>query len=300
MKLTYNILISFLFCSILSFAFAGTSKQKKYYLVICAIFKNEEFYLKEWIEYHRLIGVEHFYLYDNGSTDRSVAILKPYIKAKLVDLVSYPIETNNQLDHTIHVQMPAYKSGLAIAKKTATWAAFIDVDEFIMPVKRFHLKKILRKYEEFGGLCINWQNYGTSFMDSLAPGELIIEKLIWKSFTNALAHRMVKTIVQPTRVRAMHDPHAFFYEEGYYAVNSNKQPLPDGRSYQEDILTDIIRINHYWFGTRNWFINHKIPRRKKWGLNILPEMIDDIISTGNQEIDESMLRFVPALKKRYY
>ena len=34
------------------------------YLSICAIYRDEAPYLVEWIEFHRLVGVEHFYLYD--------------------------------------------------------------------------------------------------------------------------------------------------------------------------------------------------------------------------------------------
>ena len=33
---------------------------KKYYVSVCAIFKNEGKYLREWIEYHLTAGVEHF------------------------------------------------------------------------------------------------------------------------------------------------------------------------------------------------------------------------------------------------
>lgn len=40
--------------------------------------KNEKPYLKEWLEYHLLQGVEHFYLCDNGSTDGTDAYLEPY------------------------------------------------------------------------------------------------------------------------------------------------------------------------------------------------------------------------------
>ena len=40
-------------------------QQKKYTVAVCAIFKNESVFLKEWLEYHLLIGVEHFYLYNN-------------------------------------------------------------------------------------------------------------------------------------------------------------------------------------------------------------------------------------------
>jgi hypothetical protein len=41
----------------------------KHYLSICAIFKDEAPYLQEWIEFHRLLGVEKFYLYNNNSRD---------------------------------------------------------------------------------------------------------------------------------------------------------------------------------------------------------------------------------------
>ena len=40
-----------------------------YELGIVAIFRNEAKNLREWIEYHRLAGVEHFWLYNHGSTD---------------------------------------------------------------------------------------------------------------------------------------------------------------------------------------------------------------------------------------
>ena len=51
-------------------------------LSIAAIMKNEKPYLKEWLEYHQLIGVEHFYLCDNDSNDGTEEYLQPYIKQK--------------------------------------------------------------------------------------------------------------------------------------------------------------------------------------------------------------------------
>ena len=34
-------------------------------LAIAAIMKNEGLYLKEWLDFHILVGVDKFYLYDN-------------------------------------------------------------------------------------------------------------------------------------------------------------------------------------------------------------------------------------------
>src|SRR5207248_10986601 len=56
-------------------------------LAICAIFKNEAPYLREWIEFHRLVGVSHFYLYRNGSTDDWEPVLRPYIGDGIATIV---------------------------------------------------------------------------------------------------------------------------------------------------------------------------------------------------------------------
>ena len=38
----------------------------KYFLSLCCIIKDER-YLEEFIIYYNLLGVEHFYIYDNES-----------------------------------------------------------------------------------------------------------------------------------------------------------------------------------------------------------------------------------------
>ena len=38
-------------------------------IAVCAIFKDEGPYLLEWLAFHKLIGVDLFFLYDNDSSD---------------------------------------------------------------------------------------------------------------------------------------------------------------------------------------------------------------------------------------
>ena len=45
-------------------------------LSIYTMIKDIGAMLPEWIEYHLMLGVEHFYLYDNGSTDNTRKILQ--------------------------------------------------------------------------------------------------------------------------------------------------------------------------------------------------------------------------------
>ncbi|XDE60951.1 glycosyltransferase family 92 protein [Arthrospira platensis BEA 1257B] len=47
---------------------------------ICAIMRDEGCYLMEWLEFHKLVGVERFYLYNNNSVDNTQDIVIPYIQ----------------------------------------------------------------------------------------------------------------------------------------------------------------------------------------------------------------------------
>lgn len=90
-------------CDVLSlpqYAEENRKTAKEYTVAVCAIFKNESVFLKEWLEYHLLIGVEHFYLYNNFSEDNYQDILAPYIEKGQVTLTEWPVQFG---------QLPAYK-----------------------------------------------------------------------------------------------------------------------------------------------------------------------------------------------
>src|ERR1700691_5704420 len=134
-------------------------------LVICALFHNEELFLKEWIDYHRSVGVEHFYLYDHKSDDRSLEILQPYVQEGLVDLFKWPINIKNQEEYLYKLQIPIYNTALKIVQKTSKWAAFIDIDEFIVPTYHDTIPHLLEEYENYGGLAVNWQMFGPAHFE---------------------------------------------------------------------------------------------------------------------------------------
>ena len=60
------------------------------YISIAIIIKNESLYIKEWIEYHLLVGVDRFYIYDVGSTDNVLEVLQPYIDKGVVIYQYFP------------------------------------------------------------------------------------------------------------------------------------------------------------------------------------------------------------------
>ena len=95
-----------------------------YDLSIVAILKNEGPYLKEWLDYHLLAGVDHFYLYDNDSPDNQAEVAKPYVEAGLVTYIPFPGKK---------MQFPAYTDAQKRFKFQCRYMAIIDGDEFIFP-----------------------------------------------------------------------------------------------------------------------------------------------------------------------
>ena len=45
-------------------------------VAIATVLRDEEHYVAEWASFHRAVGVRHFFVYDDGSTDRTLPILR--------------------------------------------------------------------------------------------------------------------------------------------------------------------------------------------------------------------------------
>lgn len=144
-----------------------TKTNKKYYLSICGIFKDEAHNMREWIEYHQIVGVEHFYLYNNFSTDNYNEVLKSYIEKGIVTLIEWPVTQG---------QMKAYKNCFDTFGKDSQWITCIDFDEFICPYKELTISDWLRKYESYPSVAIYWKMFGTSGLMKPDPVKLDIEQ----------------------------------------------------------------------------------------------------------------------------
>ena len=57
---------------------------QQHFLSFVTNFKNEQAYLKEWLDYHIQVGVDHFYLFNQDGSEESRKILAPYEQAGYV------------------------------------------------------------------------------------------------------------------------------------------------------------------------------------------------------------------------
>lgn len=142
---------------------------KDYNVSICAIFKNEAAYLREWIEFHRIIGIEHFYLYNNNSEDDYMSVIAPYIEDGIVTLTQW---TKNQ------AQMECYKDCISKYSCKTKWLGFIDIDEFVVPKSTNNIYDFLKKFEKNrGAIKIYWRMFGTSGLIDRDTNSLVTETL---------------------------------------------------------------------------------------------------------------------------
>lgn len=270
----------------------------KYYLSLVAIFQNEARFLKEWIEFYRMIGVEHFYLYNHLSTDNYQEVLEPYIEAGIVDLM-HVTERPKSLPEWNKIQVGAYSKTAREVSDITEWLMVVDTDEFLFPVNGRSLADALKEYDEYAALSVNWKIFGSSGVEHIAENELMIEKL---QGSNPKPDLQLKTIVKPRYVVAYENPHYPVLKDGYAQINENFKYFWRGAVPAE--TRHKFRINHYWARDLEFYRLRKMNRVhiKASGTQ---EEIDSKIAAlykHNEELstqhDDSILKYVEELSDR--
>ena len=261
----------------------------KHEIAIVAIAKNEGLYLKEWIEYHKLVGVTKIYFYDNESEDNTKEILKPYIESDFIEYI-YINGKGRQLD--------AYNDAIKRHKNECRFMAFIDLDEYIMPENAFEpigeiVNRVLSKRHNAAGIALNWCIYGNSGYKT-RPNGLITESYIDRAAeTNPMNH-MIKTLCNPRLVHYYISPHYPQYKLGAISVDSTGLHRSKGW-FCRNLTFKNIRLNHYFCKSEEDF---RIKKGRGLGDRVGSYHPTKYNSMNFNEIhDESMLTYRDILYK---
>lgn len=264
-------------------------------LSILATLKNEGPYLLEWIAYHQLVGVDHFYLYDNESTDDSAEILTALAKLGIVTYKFWPSQPG------LNKQVSAYEDFLASPQVRDTrWLAIVDGDEFIVPIEGGDLKAILKHYDGIGGVGFNWRVFGSAG-EQVRGDAPVMARFARASSPDHPANRHLKSIVHPTLVRAP-NVHMCEMQEGHRIVDEGGAEVDYLRKgYHNRIVSEKVRINHYFTKSREEW-NAK---RARGRAAVVPGDPDSIRSDSlfadmdlNDVEDRVIQRFLPQTEQR--
>lgn len=203
------------------------------YLSLCLICKDENEYLPEWLDYHILMGVDRFYIYDNESRTSLRESLRDYIERGWVLVVDIGGRAR---------QLYAYDHCLQSFGGNTVWMGFVDTDEFLVPKNALGLKELLKEYEGYGGVAVSSLFFGSNGHRARpSVGQIAAyTTCVHESFNE---YEYIKSIVQPSRVLVPNSPHDFIYKDASYCVNENFIRV-DGQHFP--VSTKRIQLNHYY------------------------------------------------------
>lgn len=264
-------------CKELLYRFFYSKKEGMYDLSVASIIKNEPDII-EWIEYHRLVGVDHFYIYDNESTDGLKEKLTPYIDKGVVTYIYYPGKAMQDKSINDAIKNYAYDT---------KYLAVIDGDEYIVPTEEGRLlpellDEIIETYHKSiyhpggfaGGIGINWRDYGTSGHKTKVDG-LVIENYLQRAEDDYYQNVHIKTIYNPRVVSYVDNPHNGHYRDGYYTISENGSLIPF--LYFYDGQCKKLRINHYFSKSEEQVIEKN---RRGWP-------VGDLVRDDEKELYEA-------------
>lgn len=271
----------------------NSGERKRYNVTICAIFKNEAPYLREWIEFNRVVGIEHFYLFNNNSDDEYMPILQPYISEGLVTLEQWP---KNQ------AQMECYNFCIDKYKSEAQWIGFIDIDEFIVPIEYNNIYDFLKLFENNrGSVKLYWKMFGSAgLMDrnlkSLVTEDFTVAWPLYYSVGKCFYNTSFDFDFNDENNRCLH--HMFW-------ANYHGKRIPPVNVFDKVCLDEVdlvkegthpIQINHYFTKSYKEYAMKKSKGDVYFNINPHDEEYFYLHEMENTAVDFSAYKYLIKLK----
>jgi len=266
---------------------------------LAAILKGEEAFTDEWILYHRMLGVSHFFLYD----DDEAAPLKTFLRPHRDYVTVIPWHGKSQSLPGRDRQTKAYLHALHHGALGYEWVAFLDGDEFVTLRKHAHLQEFLSQFPRAGSISLQWHVFGHNGYYDDPPG------LITASLTRRMHNpdRNVKTISRTACIADITTAHFCRLQAGY-RVDANN------RNFTEELYpgkSDIAHINHYQCRSfKRWMERvvrgvpcldapAQVAPHELWRTDAdecLKKFVTTVALNKNEFVDEFMLRYQQPLE----
>lgn len=206
-------------------------------VALVCIAKDEDHYLREWLDWHFNIGFDTAYVYCND--------WQPHMAVPPnTNIIYWPGKVQ---------QLNAYNDFLAKYSKDFDWAAFIDVDEFICTGKFDDIKSMLNDYKDYFALGLNWKLFGTSGYDKADYTVPVVDR-----FTHSQMgfNEHIKTLLNLKNIRNQFlqndvhfiNPHfVAIAVRSYFTIRADKREFVHGpfTQFKEQAPAGMPYIAHY-------------------------------------------------------
>jgi hypothetical protein len=221
--------------------------EDKHGVAICAIQKDGQAYVDEWVNYYFSLGVSNIYIYDNsdGYQLQQWGELRTRLHnnaTRKVLVTHFPGAAR---------QKQAYDQCIATIRQEnesravpLQWAALYDLDEFLVLKKHDTIGELLQEHCDVdkgcGGLVVNWYYFGPNGNFATAYAPLPLTKRF--QYRSSKADQHVKTIVHVKHFQNA-DIHCSSYRNNLTQFDTNGRA---GCPFNQDGPVDVAVIHHIY------------------------------------------------------
>lgn len=219
-------------------------------IAIVACVKDEASYIEEWVRFHQAVGIRHFHLYDDGSTDGTLDVLQQALKPQELTVVPWKMRMRDERSgEYLNGQTIAFAHAILNFGGRYDRMAFIDVDEFLLPKKGRTLEEALRGAGGFPNVSLPWHMFGHSGHFSRPAGPVCLNYTMRVSdpMQQNLDASNFKCIVDPVEVTKVGVHHFQTRSHGDRTANDAGKVVPKKeRKADEFYSAEFIQLNHYY------------------------------------------------------
>ena len=270
-----------------------------YDLAVVSMFKNESMILGEWLAHHVGVGVQHFYLIDNGSTDDYLPVLTPYIHRGMLTLVVDPFRAVQGTSYTIprfsldSSRMVEWsetprrgnrqllggtqtilfnKHFLEIIKRKTKWVLVVDQDEYIFSMRGSITDVLHSADSKCTELFVPWRMFGSGGHErqpsSIREGftkmrPFPAQRAIATEHTDIRGHgKYISRVsaVEALCIHGCHIPTRVTLTPDNILILSDIGLKEWFNTYNVDAERDLLLCNHYAVMSNEYFVKSKSRR----------------------------------------
>lgn len=243
-------------------------------VALCAIAKNENNYLREWVEHHLKFNFNKIYLIDNNDLDGEhfEEVIDDYIKNDQVRVINKRGIKNAQIK-----SYDEFYQGIA---NQYDWVCFWDIDEFLFLDWEKTIQEFITSPRFVRSNCntivINWKYYDDNNLVCVQDNNYSVLNRFtnpakYTGIENWYGKRIVKTKIKNLHINSSHGPidladigevanDQIINNEGIIAVNAaGKVVTRNGCSISCPTHTSA-HLRHYRFKTIEEYVTNKMKR----------------------------------------
>ena len=210
---------------------------------LCLICKNENLYIKEFIDHYKSLGYDHIFIYDNNdfNEEKLEDITKKYINDGYISIINYK---GDKQKPQFRVYIDCYEKN----NKNYDWLSFFDADEFLeLKPKGIKIQEFLdnKRFNNCQNIKFNWVIYSDN-NKLYYENKKIQDRFTRPLFNNPLNKHIKSTVrgnLSANYWKESQNPHSGY--NNFSSCSSSGKKISNISPFNEPYDYEFGYIKHY-------------------------------------------------------